>query len=326
MSWRITHLVFLAVALLWPDSSRAFDPFSRLLEAVEEGNRLYEEQHFDEALQSYDAAEQRISNKPRIHFNRGNALFKLGKPKEAREAYLRAMGSKEPDFKKKNYYNIGNTFLAEGAFKDAISYYRRALEIDAEFDDARFNLEVALRAIEQQKQNQKSNSGQKKDDQGEEQQQKDEGDKDQQEEGDQKKDDEQQEGDEQKQDEKDEQQEDQEKDDQNEEQQDEKQDDGSKDDQQEQDKKGQQQQQDEKEQQNQQQQADQQKEGQSDKEGKQDKQPQESSPSRSERQPGRLSPAQVEALLEAMRENEKPFQMHKFVLPKYKNKQIEKDW
>jgi len=45
-----------------------------------------------------------------------------------------------------------------------------------------------------------------------------------------------------------------------------------------------------------------------------------------ERLPGQLSPKQVEALLEAMRQNEKPFQMHRFVLPEYKDKKIKKDW
>ena len=36
--------------------------------------------------------------------------------------------------------------------------------------------------------------------------------------------------------------------------------------------------------------------------------------------------AKAQALLDAMRDNEKPFQMYKFVMPKYRGKKIDKDW
>ena len=46
------------------------------------------------------------------------------------------------------------------------------------------------------------------------------------------------------------------------------------------------------------------------------------------RKPGRLSQAQIHDLLDAERENEKPFQMHKFVIPtlKHRDKKVDKDW
>jgi Ca-activated chloride channel homolog len=316
--------------LCMPSGAAAFDLFSRALDRVEKGNKLYQDQHYEKALEEYERAEQEVEQEPRIHFNRGSALFKLGRAKEARETFMRAMGIEEPELKKQNYYNIGNTFLAEGAFRDAISYYRRALEMDPSFDDARFNLEIALRAIQQQQQQQKSgDSGQKKDDQGDQEKKQDEGDKNQDQEGDQKQDQDKSEGDKKDSDQEDKQQDQQKDQGQKEEdqKQDPNQDEGSKDQKKDPQEKGQEQekQQDQKDQQQDQKQSDQAKQEQEKQEGKQDDQQPTGTPPPNV-QPERLSQEQAKALLDAMRDNEKPFQMHKFVLPEYKGRQIDKDW
>jgi Ca-activated chloride channel family protein len=296
--------------LLVSAPARAIDPFSRELDSVEAGNQSYGEQHFDRALDLYEQAEQEVAQEPRVHFNRGAALFKLGRPKEAREAYLRASGIEDPGMKKQNYFNIGNTFLAEGAFQDAIPYYRRALEIDPGFDDARFNLELALQAIRQQQQqqqqqgqsgqqDQKEGQDQKKQDQQKDKQDKQQGDQqDQQKQDQQKQDQQKQEGQEDKKEQPGEQGKEQEK---------------------EQEKK----QEKEKEQQAQQQEGQQGDEQEQEK--SEQKQPGQPRP-RPEKIPGQLSQAEFKDLLDSMRDSEKPFQMHKFVLPEYRQKQVEKDW
>jgi len=332
----------LAVACLLASApASAFDPFAREQESVEAGNQSFSEQHFDQALDLYEQAEQEVEQEPRVHFNRGAALFKLGRPKEAREAYLRASGLDDPQMKKQNYYNIANTFLAEGAFQDAIPYYRRALEIDPGFDDARYNLELALAAIKQQQQQQQDQQSDKQDqkdqkDQKENQdQKKDEQQKDEKKEGEQDQGQDQKEQEDQKQgDQKD--QKEQEKD-QQQDQQDQK---DQQDQQGQQDQQDQQDQKDQKDQQGQQDQKEQEKEkdqqaqkqpGQQDQQGDKQEQEQEQQAGqqpkpRPEKIPGQLSQAEFRDLLDSMRDSEKPFQMHKFELPEYRQQQTEKDW
>jgi len=138
----------------FPQLAGAVDLFSQSVLSIEEGNELYRKKNFEQALEQYERAEQIHIQEPRVNFNRGNALYKLGYFKAAREAYFRSLSVQDPGLKKKVYYNIGNTFLAGGAYLDAMSYYRRSLEIDVGFDDARFNLEIALQALKLQKQNQ----------------------------------------------------------------------------------------------------------------------------------------------------------------------------
>jgi Ca-activated chloride channel family protein len=315
--------------LLVSAPARAIDPFSRELDSVEAGNQSYGEQHFDRALDLYEQAEQEVAQEPRVHFNRGAALFKLGRPKEAREAYLRASGIEDPGMKKQNYFNIGNTFLAEGAFQDAIPYYRRALEIDPGFDDARFNLELALQAIrqQQQQQQQQGQSGQQDQKEGQDQKKQDQQ-KDQQKEGpeDKGKQDEKekqdkqdkQQGDQQDQQKQDQQKQDQQK---QEGQEDKKEQPGEQG--KEQEKEQEKKQEKEKEQQAQQQEGQQGDEQEQEK--SEQKQPGQPRP-RPEKIPGQLSQAEFKDLLDSMRDSEKPFQMHKFVLPEYRQKQVEKDW
>ena len=64
---------------------QASDLFLRSLPSVEQGNQHYVQQDYQKALESYEQAETELDREPRIHFNRGNALYKLGRTKEARE-------------------------------------------------------------------------------------------------------------------------------------------------------------------------------------------------------------------------------------------------
>ena len=294
---RLAGICFLVMMLVGP-SARASDLFSRLLESVQQGNQQYDEQHYEKALENYERAENQIEGEPAIHFNRGNALYQLERTKEAREAYLRAMGSDDRDFKKRVYYNIGNTFLREQSFEDAITYYQRALEIDPAFDDARYNLELALKAIEQQKE--QSNKDDSKQDKQQEDKEKQGDDKQDQKNQDEKKKDENQEKDQ-----KDQEQQDEQKD---------KQED-KKEDQQKQD-------QQQKQQQDQQQNQDQQQQKSQPEQQQQQQQPEQ------QEQPLQLTPAQIQDLLDAERENEKPFQMQQFNLPEYdpQDRTTQKDW
>ena len=158
----ITWLLLCCLGLL-PARARAEGFFSRPQEQVQKGNELFHEQHYDQSIEQYERAEQLLSREPRVHFNRGDALFKLGRFKEAREAFLRSTGSDEPSLKKKTYYNIGNTYLSEGTPKEAIPFYRKALELDPSYDDARFNLELAVNLLEQQKKQQEQDKDKKSD-------------------------------------------------------------------------------------------------------------------------------------------------------------------
>ncbi len=130
---------------------------------VRAGNEAYLRGEYDAALKSYDAAMQENPPSPELHFDRGNALYKLSKPDEALEEYKKALDTRDAKFKESDYYNLGNTLGALKKYPEAIESYKRALELDPNDQEAKYNLELLLRAQEEQKK-QKNQQGDKKDD------------------------------------------------------------------------------------------------------------------------------------------------------------------
>ena len=71
--------------------AEAFNPFKREDPHVAAGNKLFSEGKFDEALRAYEDAQRELGPSAELAYDRGNALFKLGRNAEAREAYLSAL-------------------------------------------------------------------------------------------------------------------------------------------------------------------------------------------------------------------------------------------
>ncbi len=112
---------------------------------VEQGRKAYEKGDYEEALRQFDAAKKDLPGSASLDFNRGNALFKLGRMEEANQAYHRALETERSDLKEKDYYNLGNVWAQMGNVKEAVAAYRKALTLDPKDEEARHNLEVVLR-------------------------------------------------------------------------------------------------------------------------------------------------------------------------------------
>jgi hypothetical protein len=108
--------------------------------------RAYERGSYDLALKAFDGAKKDLPASASVEFNRGNALFKLGRKEEAQEAYSQVTQTDRTDLKEKDYYNLGNAWADLGKPQEAIAAYRKALTLDPRDEQARHNLEVMLRS------------------------------------------------------------------------------------------------------------------------------------------------------------------------------------
>ncbi|HUB06616.1 MAG TPA: tetratricopeptide repeat protein [Myxococcales bacterium] len=111
---------------------------------VEAANKAYAKGEYDKALRGYEDAQLRLPDDPRLAYDRGNALYKLGRRDEARAAYLTALGAHEDSLKTQDWFNLGNALWDLGKKDEAAQAYQRALLLDPTFDDARHNLELLL--------------------------------------------------------------------------------------------------------------------------------------------------------------------------------------
>ncbi|MCU0292127.1 MAG: tetratricopeptide repeat protein [Thermoanaerobaculaceae bacterium] len=135
------------------------------------GRSLYDEGNYPKALDRFTEASQTRPSDARARFNLADALYKAGKLDEA-GALFRALGERDDaPLAFESRYNLGNVELARQKFPDAVGAYRRALKLRQDDADTRRNLELALRAIEQQKQQEQQNQQNQQDQRDQHQQQ-----------------------------------------------------------------------------------------------------------------------------------------------------------
>jgi len=127
-----------------------------------EGNESYASGDFEQALQHYGAALVDEPDSPRLNFNMGNAHYQLGRFEDAVASYGRVGAVADDDPRAaKVAYNLGNVQfrLAAAAAAEnpqqalegyalAMAAYRRALGMDPDDRDAKFNYEFARKALE----------------------------------------------------------------------------------------------------------------------------------------------------------------------------------
>ena len=124
---------------------------------VERGNRHYREGRYAEAVEAYRAALARGRASPELHYNLGTALLQLGRYAEAEQHLREALRAADPELRHRAYYNLGNRYLLEARngkpgeearthlLDEAVDAYKEALRLQPGDQDAKWNLELALR-------------------------------------------------------------------------------------------------------------------------------------------------------------------------------------
>jgi len=137
----------LALALL------GFSPFRVEERHVRQGNERLLSGDPTAALKHYDEAEQRVGSRPEIDYDRGEALYRMGRKEEARKSWGRAAERAPSSLASRARQNQGTALAAAGDREGALAALAEALHLDPANEDARFDLEVLLRrkAAEEEK-------------------------------------------------------------------------------------------------------------------------------------------------------------------------------
>ena len=133
-----------------------------LLLLAEDADELYRKGQFAEAEEVYKKADMDNPRDIRYRYNRGCAAYQNSDYKGAAAAFTSVLRrAKGKDMLFNSSYNLGNTAFVNEDFASAVEYYKMAIVYNPKSDNAKYNLELALKKLEEAK-----NSKDKKDQKG----------------------------------------------------------------------------------------------------------------------------------------------------------------
>ncbi len=132
---------------------------------IRQGNKLYEQQKYNDAAADYQKALTKNPNYTPGLFNLGNSLYQQQKFDASRQVMTAtANATKDKTAKAGVNYNIGNTYMAEKKWEDAVNSYKQTLRNNPQDLDAKYNLSYAEQMLKKQQQGGGGSKDQKKDD------------------------------------------------------------------------------------------------------------------------------------------------------------------
>ncbi|MBU4055328.1 MAG: VWA domain-containing protein [Proteobacteria bacterium] len=132
---------------------------------VQKGIGAYHQGDYEAALKHFIDAQLKEPDQPEIYYNIGNTYYKLGDFDAAWKNYSEALKSPDKEIREKTRYNMGNARFRKNQLKEAISEYEAALKLGPEDKQAKDNLELAKKKLEEQKQQQENPDNSKDGDQ-----------------------------------------------------------------------------------------------------------------------------------------------------------------
>ncbi len=185
-----TLIIFTAIILL-----AGSDILCAASGSVKKGDKYYEKEEYDAALEEYDAALSKKPDDPVIQYNRAATFYRKGDFAKAIESFLKSFASEKKGLEESSAYNVGNSKYRIGEkvqkkdpkaalkdFGEALEYYKRSMEIDPDDMDAKINYEYTLKKMndlkqesqEQQQQQQQQDQQPQQEQEKQDQEQKDE--------------------------------------------------------------------------------------------------------------------------------------------------------
>ena len=110
--------------------------------AQSSAKKAFDAQKYEEAVEAWNKLLEENPDLKDIHYNQGNANYRLGDLDEAIGSYEKALSLKDKNALADVYYNLGNAYLNKQEVEKARDFYKQALRIRPGDQDAKANLEL----------------------------------------------------------------------------------------------------------------------------------------------------------------------------------------
>jgi len=141
-------------------------------DSVADARKLYNRGEFKKAYQKYERIKKYVPASINLDEEIAQSAYKAGDYKSAQTYYEKSALSKTNKSKAQSYFNLGNAFMKEQKYQQAIDAYKNSLRLFPNDDEVRYNLSEAIRKLKQQQSNQnKDNKNQNNENKQNQQQQ-----------------------------------------------------------------------------------------------------------------------------------------------------------
>ncbi|TLD43361.1 MAG: TPR domain protein in aerotolerance operon [Candidatus Jettenia ecosi] len=139
-----------------------------LADKVREGNQLYHNGKYDEALDKYINAQIDLPDASQLDFNVADAQYKRGKYEEATQLFDKGIKSDDAGMRARSSFNMGNALYRQGKMKEALECYKKTVDFAEEAEgkggsnletlknDAKYNYEYVEKKMKEEKQQQQN--------------------------------------------------------------------------------------------------------------------------------------------------------------------------
>jgi len=142
--------------------------------AIYQGNQAYEQKDYQTALNQY---REGLKHNPKSYpglYNSGNASYQLQHPDSARTSYEASLAHATGKLQKAQaYHNVGNTYMQEKKWAEAVGAYKNALRQNPNDQESKYNLAYALKMLKNDNGGGGNNNQDKKDQNKQDQNKKD---------------------------------------------------------------------------------------------------------------------------------------------------------
>ncbi len=139
MKKTITYLILLISFVLQAQEKDKFLP---------QGNEKFADKNYAEAEADYRLSQSKFKKKSIASYNLGTAIYRQNQTAEAKYQFVKAIkDAKSKAEKHQAFHNLGNAFMKEKNYTNAVEAYKNALRNDPTDEETRYNFALAKKML-----------------------------------------------------------------------------------------------------------------------------------------------------------------------------------
>ena len=142
------------------------------------GHEAYLSGDYAAALDAYNLAQERSPDSGEPYYNSGNAIYRMGEYGDSLQSYDESLRHASGELRSRGFFNRGNGSFQQQQYAQAAQAYKEVLRMSPNDRDAKHNLELALKQLlpdeqEQDEQDQEEEQDEQQEEEQDEEQEQD---------------------------------------------------------------------------------------------------------------------------------------------------------